>query len=156
MWCVGFSALCCIGFSPFTAAHCDGVCVCVCGGQAIDKVLAGHIKSLWADPGIKNTFAQRSKFQLDDACQYFFDGVEAMAEEGFIPTYQDVLRCRARTTVCTTSTICDMMTHGLVYISWLIVLCDVTQCQGIVETEFVIEEYQFKMLDVGGQRNERY
>ena len=27
--------------------------------------------------------------------------------------------------------------------------------QGIVETEFVVEDYHFKMLDVGGQRNER-
>ncbi len=29
------------------------------------------------------------------------------------------------------------------------------RAQGIVETEFVIEDYHFKMLDVGGQRNER-
>jgi len=92
--------------------------------QRIDASIARHIKILWADPGIKNTFKHRSKFQLDDACAYFFDRVDEMAKEDFLPTYQDVLRCRARTT-------------------------------GIVETEFVIEEYQFKMLDVGGQRNER-
>jgi GTPase SAR1 family protein len=92
--------------------------------QAIDKDIAKHIKILWADPGIRATYNNRSRFQLDDACFYFFGRVDAMAEEDFLPTYQDVLRCRARTT-------------------------------GIVETEFVIEEYHFKMLDVGGQRNER-
>jgi len=92
--------------------------------QQVDKEIARHIKILWGDPGIKNTFANRARFQLDDACQYFFGRVDAMAEDDFLPTYQDVLRCRARTT-------------------------------GIVETEFVIEEYHFKMLDVGGQRNER-
>jgi len=92
--------------------------------QPVDKEIAKHVKILWADPGIRNTFANRARFQLDDACQYFFGRVDAMAEEDFLPTYQDVLRCRARTT-------------------------------GIVETEFVIEEYHFKMLDVGGQRNER-
>jgi len=92
--------------------------------QPIDKDIAKHIKILWADSGIKTTYLNRSRFQLDDACAYFFGRVDAMAEEDFLPTYQDVLRCRARTT-------------------------------GIVETEFVIEEYHFKMLDVGGQRNER-
>jgi len=91
---------------------------------AIDKVIAAHIRLLWNDAGIRTTFKHRSKFQLDDACSYFFDRVDDMASENYVPTYQDVLRCRARTT-------------------------------GIVETEFVIEEYQFKMLDVGGQRNER-
>jgi len=92
--------------------------------QPIDKEIARHVKALWADPGIQNTFKNRSKFQLDDSCAYFFGRVDAMAEDDYLPTYQDVLRCRARTT-------------------------------GIVETDFVIEEYHFKMLDVGGQRNER-
>jgi guanine nucleotide-binding protein G(i) subunit alpha len=45
-------------------------------------------------------------------------------EEGYIPSEQDVLRTRVRTT-------------------------------GIVENDFVIDGNQFKMFDVGGQRNER-
>jgi len=92
--------------------------------QRIDSIMAAHIRALWNDAGLKNTYRCRSRFQLDDACAYFFERVDEMAKDNFIPSYQDVLRCRARTT-------------------------------GIVETEFVIEDYQFKMLDVGGQRNER-
>jgi len=90
----------------------------------INKEIAKHIKILWADAGIKNTFGNRARFQVDDACQYFFGRVDAMAEDDFLPSYHDILRCRARTT-------------------------------GIVETDFEIEEYHFKLLDVGGQRNER-
>jgi guanine nucleotide-binding protein G(i) subunit alpha len=45
-------------------------------------------------------------------------------KDGYIPSEQDVLRSRVRTT-------------------------------GIVENDFVIDGNQFKMYDVGGQRNER-
>merc|ERR1719381_34416 len=48
----------------------------------------------------------------------------SMAKADYIPTQQDVLRSRVRTT-------------------------------GIVETSFEIEGNNFKMFDVGGQRNER-
>jgi len=92
--------------------------------QPVDQEISKHVKILWSDPGIKHTYNNRARFQLDDACAYFFERVDALAQDDFLPTYQDVLRCRARTT-------------------------------GIVETDFAIEDYHFKMLDVGGQRNER-
>lgn len=47
-----------------------------------------------------------------------------MCAPGYLPSEQDVLRSRVRTT-------------------------------GIVENDFEIENNQFKMYDVGGQRNER-
>src|SRR5690349_17198377 len=70
---------------------------------------------------------------------YFFDNVARLADEKYVPTYNDgmpaqfnaglsvmlaVLHCWARTT-------------------------------GIVETMFQIKKDQFKLMDVGGQRNER-
>ncbi len=67
--------------------------------QAFDAALAAHIELLWADPGLKATFALRSKFQLDDACAYFFAHARELAQPNFVPSYEDVLRCRARTTV---------------------------------------------------------
>lgn len=35
----------------------------------LTPTLAADIKALWADPGIQNTFAQSSKFQLIDSAQ---------------------------------------------------------------------------------------
>jgi len=61
---------------------------------------------------------------LTDSASYFFKRVDEIAEDTYIPSEQDVLRSRVRTT-------------------------------GIVENAFDIDGNQFKMFDVGGQRNER-
>jgi GTPase SAR1 family protein len=83
-----------------------------------------HFKSLWADKGIQRAFENRSKFQLTDSTSYFMERLDAIVADGYIPSEQDVLRSRVRTT-------------------------------GIVENNFEIDGNQFKMFDVGGQRNER-
>jgi len=83
-----------------------------------------NIKILWADKSIKNTYDHRSKFQLNDSAEYFLDKVEELASPSYVPSEQDILRVRVRTT-------------------------------GIVENEFIIDKNRFKMIDVGGQRNER-
>jgi len=94
------------------------------GDEGIDKEMGDRITNLWADKGIKETFENRSKFQLTDSAPYFFEKIAEIAKEGYIPVEQDVLRSRVRTT-------------------------------GIVENAFDIDGNQFKMFDVGGQRNER-
>jgi GTPase SAR1 family protein len=85
---------------------------------------ARHFHALWADAGIQKAYENRSKFQLTDSASYFFVKIDEIAADGYIPTEQDVLRSRVRTT-------------------------------GIVENDFEIDGNQFKMFDVGGQRNER-
>lgn len=90
----------------------------------ITEQIAADIKTLWADEGIQITFENRVKFQFPDSGPYFFGRVDDFCKDDFIPTEQDVLRSRVRTT-------------------------------GIVETKFDIDGNQFKMFDVGGQRNER-
>jgi guanine nucleotide-binding protein G(i) subunit alpha len=64
----------------------------------IDREIARHIERLWEDPAIKATFAKRSTFQLVDTADYFFGRVNALSNEDYCPTYEDVLRCRVRTT----------------------------------------------------------
>jgi len=86
---------------------------------------AKHVSALWSDPAIKKAFKEhRSRMQIPDSADYFFDNVSRLADEKYVPTYNDVLHCRARTT-------------------------------GIVETQFQIKKDCFKLMDVGGQRNER-
>jgi len=83
-----------------------------------------HTKILWADAAIQATYANRSKFQLNDSADYFFNKIDEVSKAGYVPNEQDILRVRIRTT-------------------------------GIVENDFVIDNNKFKMIDVGGQRNER-
>eukprot|EP01084_Bolivina_argentea_P170635 295682_1 len=90
----------------------------------ITESIANDIKTLWKDSGIQKTYEHRVKFQFPDSGPFFFDRVDDFYKEDYIPTQQDVLRSRVRTT-------------------------------GIVETQFDIDGNQFKMFDVGGQRNER-
>jgi len=92
--------------------------------ETIVPAYAKIITELWKDPGIQLTFDQRAKFQFPDSAPYFFDRIDEIAQENYIPSKQDVLRSRVRTT-------------------------------GIVENAFEIDGNQFKMFDVGGQRNER-
>jgi len=94
------------------------------GDEEIDSNLGAHLRALWTDAGIQKTYDSRSQYQLTDSAKYFFDKIDEVCKSGYIPTEQDVLRSRVRTT-------------------------------GIVENEFVIDGNQFKMYDVGGQRNER-
>lgn len=91
---------------------------------AINSSNVHHFKNLWEDAGIQLAYENRSKFQLTDSASYFFERIEEVAVDNYIPTEQDVLRSRVRTT-------------------------------GIVENNFEIDGNQFKMFDVGGQRNER-
>jgi len=60
--------------------------------------LVAHIKTLWADEGIQNTYQHRSRFQLNDSAKYFLDKIEACAKPSYVPTKQDIFRARVRTT----------------------------------------------------------
>jgi len=64
----------------------------------VDQTSAEHIKRLWADAGIRTTFANRSKFQVPDSAEYFFKEIDRIAKEDYSPSYEDILRCRSRTT----------------------------------------------------------
>lgn len=95
------------------------------GDENLTAEICDAIEVLWTkDSGIKTIFENRAKFQFPDSGPYFFGRMADMIKEDYIPTQQDVLRSRVRTT-------------------------------GIVETSFEIEGNNFKMFDVGGQRNER-
>jgi len=56
------------------------------------------ILNLWDDESIKETWDLRSKFQIQDSAQYFFSNVQRITQASYIPTSEDVLRARIRTT----------------------------------------------------------
>lgn len=92
-----------------------------------DKItaeIAKCVETLWKDEGIRFTFANRSRYQLMDSADYFFNHIHRLANPQYMPSEDDLIFCRVRTT-------------------------------GIVENFFTIDENQFRLVDVGGQRNER-
>jgi hypothetical protein len=44
------------------------------------------------------TYANRSSYQLPDSTAYFMDRLDEIMRDGYIPSEQDVLRSRVRTT----------------------------------------------------------
>ncbi|KAI9023059.1 heterotrimeric G-protein alpha subunit, GPA3-like protein [Phycomyces nitens] len=67
--------------------------------QPMDTELAVSIKSLWADPAVRKMLDEKSsRFYLMDAAPYFFDEIERIGAQDYIPSTQDVLYTRLKTT----------------------------------------------------------
>ena len=64
----------------------------------VNKDNVRHFTGLWNDAAIRAAYDNRSKFQLPDSAEYFFSKLDEIAKDGYIPTQQDVLRSRVRTT----------------------------------------------------------
>eukprot|EP00009_Paramoeba_aestuarina_P008523 CAMPEP_0201518156 /NCGR_PEP_ID=MMETSP0161_2-20130828/9068_1 /ASSEMBLY_ACC=CAM_ASM_000251 /TAXON_ID=180227 /ORGANISM="Neoparamoeba aestuarina, Strain SoJaBio B1-5/56/2" /LENGTH=214 /DNA_ID=CAMNT_0047915845 /DNA_START=70 /DNA_END=711 /DNA_ORIENTATION=- len=57
------------------------------------------LKCLWRDEGIQETYSLRDKrYQLNDSAGYFFENIERLTAPDYMPTTDDVLRTRVRTT----------------------------------------------------------
>lgn len=67
------------------------------GPEAYDAEVAALVKRLWADPGIQEAYALRSRFQLDDSASYFFEKAEEMSAHDYVATTDDVLHMRVKT-----------------------------------------------------------
>jgi len=62
-----------------------------------------HVMVLWNNDGMKEeaiqkTFERRNLLQIPDAAQFFFDKIAKIGEVEYIPTAEDILRARLRTT----------------------------------------------------------
>uniref|UniRef100_A0A6B2L8L4 Uncharacterized protein n=1 Tax=Arcella intermedia TaxID=1963864 RepID=A0A6B2L8L4_9EUKA len=68
-------------------------------GNVWNPEIAKTIKALWADAGIKKVYDLRdTEYHLNDSAAYFFDDVDRFVDQNFIPTNDDVLRVRVRST----------------------------------------------------------
>ncbi|CAB0007670.1 unnamed protein product [Nesidiocoris tenuis] len=56
------------------------------------------MKSLWADPGLQLCFARSREYQLNDSAAYYLNSLDRISQPNYIPTQQDVLRTRVKTT----------------------------------------------------------
>lgn len=65
---------------------------------SITPNIASDIKVLWGDQGIQAVYKKQADFQLNDSAKYYFESIDRLAAPDYIPTEQDVLRSRAKTT----------------------------------------------------------
>jgi len=69
------------------------------GGDSWTPAIADDIDTLWNDPGLQAVYALRDrKYQLNDSAEYFFKNVKRFARDDYVPTTDDVLRARVRST----------------------------------------------------------
>jgi len=56
------------------------------------------IAQMWAHAAVQAVFTRKSEFQLNDSADYYFKDLTRISADGYLPTEQDVLRSRVRTT----------------------------------------------------------
>jgi len=102
--------------------------------ERVSPELGQQIFKAWKGEAVQGAYKRRSEFWLLDSCTYYFENIERFCEADFMPSEEDAVMARVRTT-------------GIV----------VTELEQKIpktdpnEPEFI----KFQVVDVGGQRNER-
>ena len=56
------------------------------------------IENLWLSSGVQQAYQRRNEFQLADSAAYFLCNVAKYTSDNYVPSDQDILRTRVRTT----------------------------------------------------------
>ena len=56
------------------------------------------MKRLWSDKGVQHCFARSREYQLNDSAAFYLNSLDRIASPHYVPTQQDVLRTRVKTT----------------------------------------------------------
>ncbi|XP_030073352.1 guanine nucleotide-binding protein subunit alpha-15 isoform X2 [Microcaecilia unicolor] len=64
----------------------------------LEKQHAKAIQSIWNDPGIRMCYERRREYHLLDSASYYLSNLERIAQDGYLPTDEDILRIRMPTT----------------------------------------------------------
>ena len=73
-------------------------------GDVLPYDIADAVRGLWQDPGVREAVSRSREFQLNDSAVYYFNAIDRMAAAGYMPTDQDILRSRVKTTGITETT----------------------------------------------------
>ena len=65
---------------------------------SVDADVAHHVQVLWRDKGILATWDMRAKLAIPDSCKHFFDSIDRISQANYVPTDEDILLVRKRTT----------------------------------------------------------
>uniref|UniRef100_A0A1L8DKV1 Putative g-protein alpha subunit n=1 Tax=Nyssomyia neivai TaxID=330878 RepID=A0A1L8DKV1_9DIPT len=56
------------------------------------------MKKLWSDLGVQQCFSRSREYQLNDSAAYYLNSLDRISQHNYVPTQQDVLRTRVKTT----------------------------------------------------------
>ena len=73
-------------------------------GDVMPRDVADAIRGLWKDPSVREAVSRSREFQLNDSAVYYFNMIDRMAAPNYMPTDQDILRSRVKTTGITETT----------------------------------------------------
>jgi len=60
--------------------------------------LVPQLQTFWADPAIQEVHALGARYHLNESSAYFFEQLDTIGKPDYVPTFQDIVRCRIRTT----------------------------------------------------------
>jgi guanine nucleotide-binding protein G(i) subunit alpha len=66
--------------------------------EELPQDLSGVMKRLWRDGGVQECFSRSREYQLNDSAPYYLNALDRISSQNYIPTQQDVLRTRVKTT----------------------------------------------------------
>lgn len=64
----------------------------------LTRELAHEIESLWGDNAIQETFSRGNELQVPDCARHFMENLQRLSDADYVPTKEDVLYARVRTT----------------------------------------------------------
>ncbi|KAF9050580.1 G protein alpha-subunit [Panaeolus papilionaceus] len=73
-------------------------------GETLPRDVGDAIRNLWRDPAIQTAVSRAREFQLNDSATYYFNSIDRMSSPSYLPTDQDILRSRVKTTGITETT----------------------------------------------------
>ncbi|KAI9102413.1 guanine nucleotide binding protein, alpha subunit [Phlyctochytrium arcticum] len=72
--------------------------------ESFPPEVALAVGALWMDNGVQACFVRSREFQLNDSAKYYFDSIDRISAPDYLPSDQDVLRSRVKTTGITETT----------------------------------------------------
>ena len=66
--------------------------------QEITHELGKIMTRLWKDEGLQHCFSRSREYQLNDSAAYFLNDLNRISKSQYVPTEEDVLKTRVRTT----------------------------------------------------------
>ncbi|KAH7097037.1 G protein alpha-subunit [Auriculariales sp. MPI-PUGE-AT-0066] len=73
-------------------------------GDILAREIVDAIRGLWRDPAVREAVRRSREYQLNDSATYYFNSIDRMSAPGYLPTDQDILRSRVKTTGITETT----------------------------------------------------
>ncbi|KAI9246908.1 G-alpha protein [Phascolomyces articulosus] len=72
--------------------------------EMMSQELVQALASLWDDRGVRECVRRSNEYQLNDSARYYFDSIIRIGHPSYMPSDQDVLRSRVKTTGITETT----------------------------------------------------